>query len=311
MQTPAHTVAAVRFNMCAVSRAMRLQELLALDAHSRHAAENGHDMRRIKRYWKILDIRSPHALWTQTAASVVEWVRQIHTTGRAAAVEPERVAAAMLLMPRRTVTPEYREQIQRLPIPTDTEALVIEDKDTAAAWLCNKDLYRWRSWRCLTDDGSWEAVPWTLAQTGRYVADLFAAPRLRSAMPCTSQARWCEGVPSLYCTVKAKCWADGRKTCTRDQHVCMRRIASWLHFPGRPYLRRVGRAWRWALRSMGHGVATPSMATAAADLRSRAGQLQPARARTVCVYAAGNPSRRAKRSSTTRRPCTSACRASR
>lgn len=58
------------------------------------------------------------------------------------------------------------------------------------------------------------------------------------------------------------------------QHVCMRRIASWSHFPGRAYLKRIGRAGRWALKSMGHGVATPSMASAVADLRDRTRQSQ-------------------------------------
>lgn len=91
-------------------------------------------------------------------------------------------------------------------------------------------------------------------------------------MQC-SDARWLEGLPRLYVTQKAKCWATSQHVCSRAGHCCMRRIASWAAFPCRPMLRRIGRAWRLALSWLAHGAATQSMATSAKDLRSRCADL--------------------------------------
>lgn len=60
------------------------------------------------------------------------------------------------------------------------------------------------------------------------VSSAFRSPLLRDVVPQCSDDRWRLGVPTLYLTIKSKCWRKGKNTCSRVGLCCLRRIASWM-----------------------------------------------------------------------------------
>lgn len=108
------------------------------------------------------------------------------------------------------------------------------------------------------------------------------SPGLVGLVRPASLAAYEAGLPSVYTTMKSKCFQTGSRTCTRAGHSCVRRIRSWSSYPHRELLRRAGRAWRVALLSLGVGDSTSSLARAARDLRMRAARLGRPRAEGQC-----------------------------
>lgn len=117
---------------------------------------------------------------------------------------------------------------------------------------------------------------WTVHEAAGHVRRMHAEPGVASLVPQLSTAEWAGRLPTVYTSLKGKCWSEGGRVCGRPQHSCVRRIASWMLYPGRPALRRCGRAWRLALRELKLGVATASLARAATDLRRVAQSLRGA-----------------------------------
>lgn len=257
-------------NMQAVARDARLEDLAKAHPARAAAAAAGADLIRVKYYWRLPILRSPAEVWRSTAG--------------ARFVAAERAAALMLFAPRPDPPEAYQVYVRNLTLPGPSQVLIAEDKDRAAAWIGDRWAYQWRCLQCLAGDGSWTVRPMTRAEAAASLAAAFSGDALRGIWPRTSQARWMEGLPMLYCTQIAKCWSTGMRTCSRPGHVCMRRISSWMRFPGRGVLQRIGRAWRLALLQLGHGVATASMSGAARDLRTRSRALEcPPQWKRVCA----------------------------
>lgn len=267
------TFMSAAMNMQKVARTACAQDLLAADPHRAAAAARGEDLIRIKRYWRLPVLRQPTELWQAGAIAIQTWRDAVGACRLTRALVPTRAAMPLLLAPRRAPTPQYLAYAKHLQLPNASQVLIAEDKDRAAAWLADRWAYQWRCARCLLGDGSWVQTTWTHADAAAHIRDVFEGLPKTAGWPRTSPERWAEGIPRLYCTQKAKCWESGRHTCVRPGHVCLRRIASWMHFPGRGTLRRIGRAWRLALVHLGHGIATSSMRLAPQDLRIRSGRL--------------------------------------
>lgn len=87
--------------------------------------------------------------------------------------------------------------------------------------------------------------------------------------------RWIDGLPTVYLTVKAKCWATKSRLCSRASHSCMRSISSWFRFLMRQAMRLNRKAWRCATARLAFGGGTASMRTAAQDMSRRIARLQP------------------------------------
>ena len=169
-----------------------------------------------------------------------------------------------------------------LPVPGEHSLIYIEAKDRAAGWLCTQDAYLWRTLHFVQLDGTWQRAHVSASVAGRFLEILFEPVVAAGLMRRLPTSRWAAGLPTLYSSIKAKCWGDGCRTCERDGHSCVRRISSWIRFPARPLLRRVGRAWRLAILLHGHGRGTASLVTAARDLRDRTAKLEVLPARAPC-----------------------------
>lgn len=273
------------FGMAAAARTCHMAELDAASPDVVRRALAGADMLRSKRYWKLPVVEDATERWRRASATVSEWLA-VHSPCMPTAwrrqpllLEPlrraGRLTAPILMCPVPAPTAAYAAYVQELRPARHGEVLVIEDKDVAAAWRCGLLEYRLRTRHYLEADGVWRRSPLTPLQAGRYLEKLFRGLAARGLTPRCSAEQWARGVPSLYSTVKAKCWEDGRHSCERHAHCCVRRICSWARLPARALLRRVGKAWRLLVLWLGHGGGTPSLLTAARDLRARAALLEP------------------------------------
>lgn len=128
------------------------------------------------------------------------------------------IARPALGNPTMPCSPAFVEHLQWLPMPSETQVVVIEDKDTASGWLSDLWAYRARAWTFLRRDGAWAEAPLSIPEAGRFIAALFRTPDLHHLVPTYPAARWEAGLPNIYLTMKAKCWESSRYVCTRASH---------------------------------------------------------------------------------------------
>lgn len=274
----AQTYAGQRFGMSGAARHADTRALLGIGSEAQRAALSGADLQRVKAYWKLPLYRSAAEQWEQMSATLEGWLERHLPRGlvhicMARRDTVEHLAGPMLLSAPPAESDEFRRYVERLPIPTPSEVVIIEDKDQASGWLSSREGYLLRCIHFITHDAAWALTELTPEEAGRYLQAPHEPVVRARLIPTTSLERWTSGVPTLYCTQKAKCWTSGGRICSRAGHNCMRRICSWAQLPGRAALDRVGRAWRIAVQRVGFGSATASLTTAAADFRSRCGLL--------------------------------------
>lgn len=258
---PVPTLARCRFGMAAATRDADCAMLRSKPAAWRAQADAGLDLRRIKAYWKVPLVGSPMDHWSSVVAKLEEFAQVVRRSRPLLRASWQEVALPALLQAPRIVTPEFRAHCRPLPAPLQHEVAIIEDKDTSAGWLMNREAYQRRSLQCLEREGAWLRTKLSGMEAARRIAASFRDEALGHFASRCYNRRWLEGLPTLYTTQKCKCWTSGAHVCRRPGHSCQRRIASWAAFPCRLRLRRIGRAWRVTLIWLPHGDATCSLAS--------------------------------------------------
>lgn len=251
----AATYASMRLTMIGSARRADVAALKRAAPALVARARSGADLVRIKKHWKVPMIRGPVAQWSEAVAGLEGWTR-VAKRCETQRWDPETLAGPLLTRLRPPADPLYSAHVRALPRAKAGQTLIVEDKDTAAAWLADEVCYQWRSWKYITQDGTWQETSLGLQEAAQEVAAQFLPVQGKGLLGAVSMDKWAEGLPRLYTTQKAKCWATGAHTCTRQGHCCVRRISSWYRFPAKAVLRRVGKAWRGALLFLGHGDAT-------------------------------------------------------
>ena len=92
----------------------------------------------------------------------------------------------------------------------------------------------------------------------------------------TSQIRAWKGTntPSVYCSIKRKCWDSHSRVCTDPSHACVRKIVSYAKCWGKPLHRTVHKGIQIALQAAGHTNALWNLGIAAPTIQDGVSQLQ-------------------------------------
>lgn len=214
------------------------------------------------------------------ADSVDAWMRRMGTHCPPSAMFVRRrlaateVAAAALAQPARPASAKYCAYVWQFSRVGDHSVPCIEDKDPAAGCLADRWAYGARSLHFILQDKAWHRTDLSLDDAAVCLAAVWSHPSVSSFVGRCGPESWLQGIPALYTTIKSKCWADSGRSCQKEGHSCVRRVCTWLHFPVRGALRRIGKAWRLCALAMGHGDGTASMAQSVCDLKSRVAGLE-------------------------------------
>lgn len=214
VKAPVTTFARGRFGMAEAARTARCSALRAMSPDWAARAARGEDLVRIKMYWKLPMPASPARQWRDQLEELHGFVRRLAPAGVPASLPCEQIAAPFLAQRFVAPDPAFAAYSARLPMPSAEQVLVIEDKDTAAAWLMGRAEYQWRGLRCIESDGAWRPSGMPASRAAALVAAAFRSGELRTALRPVSEQRWLRGLPALYTTQKAKCWDTGRHVCT-------------------------------------------------------------------------------------------------
>lgn len=226
VRSATRTHAQERFTMPHVCRTSETSRLDLVPPERREEALAGGDMRRYKMYWKLPVHQTSTALWHEAASSADEWLRRYSRFPDEEYCLGAAYAAALpaLLQPEPAPAPEseFLAYVSALPSPQPDELVVVEDKDTAAGWLCSVECYLLRTQHYIEFDGVWTRTNLTLEQTGACLRELFKPLVVLGALRDLPLGRWISGIPSVYSTVKFKCWRESKHVCVRDNHCLLR-----------------------------------------------------------------------------------------
>lgn len=278
-----------------MGRGIRRADVQAATPEVRCAALDGADVERIKLYWKLRAPRDVHTIWRSCCEAAASWrasVRGSPCERQALEAASEEASAPVLAMPPLRIPEAYRAYAARLPRPRPHQVLVVEDKDTAAAWMCSRAAYANRCEHYFEMGDAWQRTDMTVEQAAAWTRQLHAPLVQEGVLRPTSLDAWRTSLPSAYTIMKSNCWQTGAHTCMRESHSCVRRICSWSRWPYRRELRLAGLAWRLALVQLGAGDSTRSMAHSGRDLRSRHELLNPAPDTRPCRGCGGRRPRR-------------------
>ena len=152
--------------------------------------------------------------------------------------------------------------------PEAGQVLVAEDKDPAAAWLLPKLTYQ----RCMVhllerESHRWETTRLTPEQAWSFKVACFHEVEKAGFGPLRPGVTQ-NSLPYMYCTIKAKCFQTGLRTCCDPTHSCFRKIVSYagMEKAWRNLFRKVERATSLLILKIAPGDETMSLSTPARDL---------------------------------------------
>lgn len=178
VQAPATTVARRRFGMAQAARDADCARLRAMPEAWQARAAAGLDLRRIKKYWKVPDIVTPMDRWRALTLELEALAARVRRSRPTLCTDWRLVALPTLGQPTLPMTKELEQYYPSLPVPRPDEVAIIEDKDTNAGWLMNREAYQWRGLRCIEGDGVWLRTKLSGIAAARRIAEPFhALPR--------------------------------------------------------------------------------------------------------------------------------------
>ena len=154
------------------------------------------------------------------------------------------------------------------PACPDGYVFVQEDKDRNAAWLMPLTLYaRWCFFMFRQDDVHWVPFQGSVAEAVEAYRRLHSELLPSHLKRFSAKSRWRSfELPYAYCTLKAKCFAEGiGHVCTKSHHSCLRRIVSWKAHPAKALYRGASRAIVGLIWVLGLGFETRNLHTAVKD----------------------------------------------
>lgn len=245
VRSPEVTFARLRINGPAVARGIRRADAQAATPEVRRAALEGADVERIKLYWKLRAPRDVHTIWRSCCEAAASWrasVRGIPCERQALEAVAEEASSPVLAMPPLRIAEAYRAYATSLACQRPDQVLVVEDKDTAAAWLCNRATYAIRCMLYFEMGDAWKRTDMTVEQAAAWTHQFHAPLVQEGVLRPTSLDAWRTSLPSAYTTMKSKCWQTGAHTCMRECHSCV--CAAFVRGAGGPTAANC--AWRGA-----------------------------------------------------------------
>ena len=153
---PLETVARQRFDMHRVARETRGCDLDAATERERSDALSGADLCRHKCFWKLTIPRAPVGVLRSLKEAVERWLprhaprvrlgpdgrRDRRPMALLNARPIDTIVGPALATPPPILSPEFMSYCRQVPRRSEDLTIVIEDKDTAAAWTASRIGYR-------------------------------------------------------------------------------------------------------------------------------------------------------------------------
>ena len=132
-------------------------------------------------------------------------------------------------------------------------ALVPDDKEKKMFWKLPRDAYAVLLYHFAIISAAWEMVPLSASD-----AQAWCKAVMFTLIPAPVQKflflrKYRSFLPYYYGTVKAKCFGNGEKKCTKEGHSCLRKVVSFAAWPFRKRWRFIHRGLETVLRRTGIG----------------------------------------------------------
>ncbi|CAL1165520.1 unnamed protein product [Cladocopium goreaui] len=162
------------------------------------------------------------------------------------------------------------------------EVICPDDKMKQYKWIVPKKTYFLMMAFFVCVSSAWCAVDMSVEEAQAWCVALltaFVPARLRRQFGVVP-GRWF--LPYCYNSMKPKCFSNGRRSCEKPGHSCMRRIVSYVKWPARRMWRQAGRALTFILQMTICTDEIWALNTARRDLERKMARLLPARQAGRC-----------------------------
>ena len=163
-----------------------------------------------------------------------------------------------------------------------TEVVCPDDKVKQYKWIVLEVVYFLMAAYFVCVSSTWQAVNMSVAEAQAWfnaLLTVFVPTRLKRAFGVLPGR---EFLPYCYNSIKAKCFLNGRRVCSRPGHSCMRRIVSYAQWPARKVWRQAGKALAFLLQETLITDEVWSLKNARRDIESKIDRLLPPRQAGVC-----------------------------
>ena len=266
---PGATFAGSGNNQSEVSRSCDVRGLRAKPAAWKSSAICGHDLVRVKKYWKLPHWRDFVTVSRTFVSDVCDWLqccRQQMPSNALCGTWVDTACAAASKEP--VMSDEFAHYTADMTAPAAGEALVVEDKDNATLWRQDAECYVFRLDALMHDDSKhWQPTGLSPEAALEGMRSTFDWASKHCSIPRFSRSRWFKaGLPYVFGSVKSKCYKTFSRTCVKPAHSCYRKIVSWFWHPGKQWLRRCNRAVLATVRLLKPGFTASSLKFAVAEL---------------------------------------------
>eukprot|EP00933_Yihiella_yeosuensis_P084273 TRINITY_DN9869_c0_g2_i2.p1 TRINITY_DN9869_c0_g2~~TRINITY_DN9869_c0_g2_i2.p1 ORF type:complete len:1202 (-),score=121.45 TRINITY_DN9869_c0_g2_i2:263-3868(-) len=285
VKTPADTILKKRLNMIAVMKRAQWSVYLAMSKRQLAEIQRSNDLQRIKVWGKFVDVMNGKKMRRLLSQEIYKLTSQLRL---AEPVKRQVHSALILLLPgiRDPLPPSISlcNFIASYPRPGANEVLIIEDKDTAAAWMGDALKYQMRVFKMLDQDKNWSKMDISLDDCARLRVQ--AVGKISSELLHPGLKKWLVAsadqshIPYGYATIKSKCHQGDASiasvhSCTKPGHSCMRKIISWacVEHGVRRAFKLVSQAATLLAYRFVLGLETPDLKSSATDLKKGLGML--------------------------------------
>ena len=259
------------FNMIPCAKSMNTVSLLEEDVTLRKRAWEGAEFKQLKKHHKTHRKIDLSHVFTDLCTQLGAWCRLAkclpHVLHAFSTSLFEICLKTLHTVPCSTLS-GFSKLNSGFVAPEADQVLVAEDKDPAAAWLLPELTYQ----RCMVhllerESHRWETTRLTPEQAWFFKVACFHEVEKAGFGPLRPGVSQ-NSLPYMYCTVKAKCFRTGLRTCCDPTHSCFRKIVSYagMEKAWRNLFRKVGRATSLLILKIAPGDETMSLSTAAKDL---------------------------------------------